>query len=120
MNRLPLDPAAAYGRRAGASRRTLGPGALALLAALLAGLVYLNALHNPFVYDDHVLVLQNPSIANVLDGRVIFFHSMTRPLTNFSYAIDYAIWGLQPFGYHVTNVLLHMLNVRRLCSACIR
>src|SRR4029077_961634 len=29
------------------------------------------------------------------------------PLTTLSYAIDYSFWKLDPFGYHLTNVLLH-------------
>jgi hypothetical protein len=36
---------------------------------------------------------------------------MTRPLVNASYAVDRALWGAGPFGFHLTSVLLHMLNV---------
>ena len=32
------------------------------------------------------------------------------PLAWLSYAIDYSIWGLEPAGYHLTNLLLHSLN----------
>ncbi|MCZ6767078.1 MAG: hypothetical protein O7D32_09125, partial [bacterium] len=32
-----------------------------------------------------------------------------RPVAVFSYSIDYAIWGLNPVGYHVTNLLIHAL-----------
>jgi tetratricopeptide (TPR) repeat protein len=80
-------------------------------AVLLSGLVYLNALHNPFVYDDHRLIEENRSIVNVLDLRAIVLHSITRPLVNLSYAIDRGAWGTAPFGFHVTNVVLHMVNV---------
>ncbi len=80
-------------------------------AALLGGVVYLNALHNPFVYDDHHTVVQNPSIASVTDVRAVVLGAVTRPIVNFSYALDRAVWGAGPFGFHVTNVLLHMLNV---------
>ncbi|QDG49938.1 tetratricopeptide repeat protein [Persicimonas caeni] len=31
-----------------------------------------------------------------------------RPLRHISYAIDYAVWGLRPFGYHLSNLLLHL------------
>jgi cytochrome c-type biogenesis protein CcmH/NrfG len=34
-----------------------------------------------------------------------------RPLVNVSYAVDRAVWAPEPFGFHLTNVLLHMLNV---------
>jgi hypothetical protein len=73
--------------------------------------VYLNALRNPFVYDDHHPVVENASIAHVTDLRAIVFGALTRPIVNFSYAADRAIWGARPLGFHVTNVLLHMLNV---------
>ena len=84
--------------------------ACATLAAL-AGLVYLNALHNLFVYDDHRMVVENLAIQHLFDLRAIVFHDASRPMVNFSYAIDRAIWGPAPFGFHLTNVLLHMLNV---------
>jgi len=82
-----------------------------LVAAALAGLLYLNALHNPFVYDDSHTVVANPSILTLTNIRAIVGHDMTRPLVNASYAVDRALWGAGPFGFHLTNVLLHMLNV---------
>lgn len=30
-----------------------------------------------------------------------------RPVTQLSFALDWAVWGLDPFGFHLTNVLLH-------------
>ena len=53
-------------------------------AVLLAGLVYLNSLHNPFVYDDSRSILDNrsltdPSVAGVL------LQNVARPLVNVSY-----------------------------------
>src|SRR5262245_4028608 len=80
-------------------------------AALLAGLVYLNALTNPFVYDDYHTVVENPSIRQLSNVRSIVLHSVTRPVVNFSYALDRAVWGPTPYGFHVTSVLLHCLNV---------
>src|SRR5690348_2457466 len=80
-------------------------------ALLLACLVYLNALHNPFVYDDHRLILANTSIEHLSNLRAIVLHEVTRPVVNLSYAIDYVFWGRNPFGYHLTNLLLHLLNI---------
>jgi len=80
-------------------------------AAALGGGLYINALHNPFVYDDFRTVVDNGSIASLRDISAIVLHDATRPLTNFSLAIDRAVWGVAPFGYHVTNLLLHVLNV---------
>jgi tetratricopeptide (TPR) repeat protein len=80
-------------------------------AALASALVYLNALHNPFVYDDYHLVVDNPAIRNISNFRAIVLNDMMRPVTNFSYAIDRAVWGPAPFGFHLTSLLLHSLNV---------
>src|SRR5438128_12620517 len=88
-------------------RRLLLGGA----AALLAGLVYLNALHNPFVYDDYRTIVDNVSVQSPGSFRAIVLHDITRPIVNLSYAADRALWGAQPFGFHVTSVILHMLNV---------
>ncbi|MBI4485734.1 MAG: tetratricopeptide repeat protein [Acidobacteria bacterium] len=79
--------------------------------ALLAGGLYLNALDNPFVYDDYHTVVANTSIQRVTNIRGIVLHDITRPIVNVSYAIDRAVWGTRPLGFHVTNVLVHMLNV---------
>jgi hypothetical protein len=43
--------------------------------------------------------------------RALLLHDVTRPVISVSYALDRAIWGAAPFGFHVTSVLLHMLNV---------
>jgi len=86
--------------------------ALACAAASLAGgLVYLNALHNPFIYDDFHMVVDNPSLLHPFDLRGLVLYRATRPLVNVSYAIDRALWGPAPFGFHVTSVILHMVNV---------
>jgi tetratricopeptide (TPR) repeat protein len=33
-----------------------------------------------------------------------------QPLTWISYALDHAFWGMDPFGYHLTNVIIHIAN----------
>jgi hypothetical protein len=80
-------------------------------AVLAGGLVYLNALHNPFVYDDFHTVVENPSLHSLANLPAIALYAVTRPLVNLSYAIDYAAWGKGPFGFHLTSLLLHILNV---------
>lgn len=87
------------------------PALCAALAAALAVAAYQNTFHNPFVFDDKTEIVENASIREMTDwGRILGF-SQTRPVVNFSYALDYATSELNPFGYHLTNVLLHALNV---------
>jgi hypothetical protein len=81
------------------------------IAVLAAGLVYLNALDNPFVYDDARTIVGNRSLVGPWNLRAVLLQNVSRPLVNVTYFVDRALWGPAPFGFHVTNVLLHMLNV---------
>jgi tetratricopeptide (TPR) repeat protein len=92
-------------RRQSSSARA--PLVAGLFVAALAAGVYLNALDNPFVYDDFFTVTGNPSIASAADPRWTLQFMPFRPVVNVSYAIDRALWGYRPFGYHLTSVLLH-------------
>jgi cytochrome c-type biogenesis protein CcmH/NrfG len=78
-----------------------------VLIGLLACLPYLNALNNPFVYDDHDTVVANASLVDLSNVRFLFLYSPFRPLVNLSYAIDRALWGYRPLGFHLTSILLH-------------
>ena len=64
-------------------------------------------------WDDDVYVLYN-DLLPAFDLAGIFTADTGanyHPLTLLSLAIDYQIWELEPFGYHLTNLLLHSLNV---------
>ena len=76
-------------------------------------------LDNDFVnYDDDKYVTGNLdlSLGFSLDGAIWAF-TETRishhwhPLTWISLALDYELWGMDPFGFHLTNLLLHGANV---------
>jgi hypothetical protein len=84
---------------------------IALTIATLGAAVYVNSLTNPFVYDDFRLIVENRALATPGDLTAVVWHDITRPLVNLSYAFDAAIWGIRPLGFHITNVLLHALNV---------
>ena len=84
---------------------------LGTAAALLAFVLYLNTLHNPWVFDDHRTILTNTSLASLADFRAVGLHDVTRPIVNLSYALDRHFSGTAPFGFHLTNVLLHVINV---------
>jgi protein O-mannosyl-transferase len=81
------------------------------VVTVLAVTGYLNALQNPFAYDDTREVVANASLADLANLGAIVRHNATRPIVNLSYAIDYAFWGLNPVGYHLTNIVLHAGNV---------
>ena len=75
-----------------------------------------NALENQFTnYDDDLYIYQNHRIKTLgLENIVwLFTHGYYRsyiPVTMISHAIDYAVWGLDPWGHHLTNVVIHSVN----------
>jgi tetratricopeptide (TPR) repeat protein len=91
-----------------------------LLFFLWGFLVYLNSFQNQFFWDDDDTIVKNVYIKswkflpnyfteNLIAGAGL--HSnYWRPLLLFSFSLDYKIWKLFPFGYHLTNTLLHILN----------
>lgn len=90
--------------------------AFAAAAALAAFLVYLPSLWNGFVnLDDPGYVYENPNIRSF--GLSFIRYAFTtivlsnwHPLTMVSYGLDYAVWGLDPFGYHLVNIIFHAAN----------
>jgi tetratricopeptide (TPR) repeat protein len=87
----------------------------ALIAASITTLVYLPALQNNFVnWDDDLYVLGNPYIKsmdlNFLRWMFSFQITMWVPLTRLSHALVYAVWGLNPMGHHLINIIFHVLN----------
>ncbi len=78
---------------------------------------YANALGNEFVYDDETLILLNDRITSfrhlhrVFTEDLFFDKEVTdfyRPLQTVTMMIDYRFWQLNPFGYHLTNLILHL------------
>ena len=70
--------------------------------------VYLNSLPNEFIFDDVPLV-QNS--LNVLKGGFWDLVTSYRPIRYLTYAFDYHIFGMNPWGFRLMNVLYHALTV---------
>jgi len=97
-----------------------------LFLLLLAGIclvIYFGYLGNGFIFDDNILVENNPFIKSARFLPNIFktgiyeywtgqqaYDRMYRPLQMFSYYLDYGLWGLNPSGFRLTNLILHLLN----------
>ena len=91
---------------------------------LLGLLCFANSLSNDFVYDDLSLIVDNPRIRSLTDFRGVWLSDwwypiegttyanprrdrLYRPLTLCTFALNYAVHELRPFGYHAFNVALH-------------
>jgi tetratricopeptide (TPR) repeat protein len=89
----------------------------ALLAVLLVGMVlaaYGPALRAGFIWDDDDYVTENP-LLHTPDGFERIWLSMDAPSQYFplvytAFRIEYGLWGLDPLGYHLINVLFHAAN----------
>jgi len=81
-----------------------------VLIAVACGLVYWTSLEAPFVFDDIHYIKHNVLLRDLsAPGQVVSFNP-ARALLLLSFAINWAISGLQTSGYHLTNVLIHMVN----------
>ncbi len=99
---------------------------VAAVVALLTFAVYLPALQNGFVeWDDGLYVYENTHIRS-FDLAFLkwaffdFYGSNWHPLTWVSHAVDYALWGLDPRGHHLSSILLHALNTFLLVALVFR
>ena len=94
--------------------------ALALLVTVCL-IVYFNSLDNGFVFDDRGTIVENKYVTKVIEHLPSFFTSSYfkiaeleasyRPVATFSYHLLYALFKLDPFGYHLGSLILHIINV---------
>lgn len=89
------------------------PLALAATAAALCLRGYLPALRGPFVYDDIFEIESNPALESPWDplrAMVSPGGFPSRPLPYYTFAVSRAIHGLDPLGWHLTNLAIHLVN----------
>jgi protein O-mannosyl-transferase len=105
----------------------LRPGvAAAIVVVVLA--CFLPALGSDFVlWDDDMNFTDNPSYRGLSPAHLrwmftTFHGGHWQPLSWMTLGLDYGLWGMNPLGYHLTNVLLHAVNallVYRLIAALV-
>jgi tetratricopeptide (TPR) repeat protein len=94
----------------------MGPHRNWWLGLLLVGgtlLVYLPVWHAGFIWDDDSFVVSNPLIHRAEGLRQFWFSTQPVdyfPLTSTMLWVEWRLWGANPLGYHVVNVLLHALS----------
>jgi tetratricopeptide (TPR) repeat protein len=77
-------------------------------------LAYGNSLHGPFIYDDIPNIVDNQAIRDILNIMIPSQEPTsagiyTRPVIQFSLAVNYAIGGDHVMGYHILNLAVHLL-----------
>lgn len=108
------------------SLRSRGQAKAILTVLLVAAIAKANTVAAVFAWDDENLIIENVHVRNLRRVPSFFapsywrHHHMAggevyRPIRLSSFALDYALWGLRPVGFHITNGLLHLLNVLLVC-----
>ena len=95
-----------------------------VLIIALGALVYVNSLGGEFIWDDISFVQDNEFIKDWSNAGRVFSgdvakslspggggvkYNFYRPLQILTYMLDYSLWGLEPFGYRLTNLIFHIL-----------
>ena len=89
---------------------------ISLLIILLA--IYSNSFYGEWHFDDYANIVDNPhiqiksfswpEIKHCMFG--VYQDRLTRPLSYFSFALNYKFGGMDVFGFHVVNFIIHYLS----------
>jgi protein O-mannosyl-transferase len=102
---------------------------LYIILAVLSFGVYANSLDNEFVFDDESVIVGYTPLQELSSIPKFFtaeegFHQVIgryyRPVVSTTYAVDFAIWGLKPSGFHLTNILIHTVTTLLLLSILLK
>lgn len=112
----PVDGGVLHRARTRVAAGVLNSWLIPCALAAVALLVFSPALLYGFVdWDDHTNLLENPSYRGLgwthirwMFGSTLMGHYI--PVTWLSFGLDYTLWGMNPFGYHLTNNLIHAAN----------
>ena len=102
--------------RAGLARLAFPERAIPLAIVLVVVAVFAVGLRNEFVqWDDYNNLVDNSHFRGLGWAQVRWMFTTTLmghyiPLTWLTFGLDYVIWGMQPAGYHFTNLVLHAAN----------
>jgi len=92
------------------------------LVVIATIIVYHNSLKAPFIFDDKAKIVNNPDIQQLsnLKTKLIYKYSEnnkvferndpSRPLVYLTFTLNYYFGKLNPFGYHLFNLIIHIFN----------
>jgi len=93
-------------------RRSFWIGAAFLALITLAA--YSSVFHAGFIWDDDDYVTNNPCLRSLSGLTEIWREPAASPqyypMVFTFFWIQFQLWGLNPFGYHLVNILLHIVN----------
>ena len=87
-----------------------------LVIIILISAIYSPSINGPFIFDDNINILTNTGIRiselsfDSIDKVLTASHLKERPVSNVSFALNYYFHQYNVFGYHLVNVIIHILN----------
>ncbi len=87
-----------------------GPWPALILIALVAAIIYSNIYHCPFVFDDERQIVEKVKIRDLTNYLPLKQLLNPRTIVSFTFALNYKFGELNVFGYHLINVLIHVIN----------
>jgi protein O-mannosyl-transferase len=92
--------------------------------ALSAAAVYWNSLAAPLIYDDRVWIAANPPVRRLGSIAAVLWPALPavrgRPVLSLSLALNHALGGENPWGYHLANLAIHILAALALFGIVVR
>ena len=90
---------------------------IVIVFAALGFLIYSNSFNGPFVFDDNLRIAKNPDIRlseltlkNILKAGFGKQSAKSRPIGNISFALNYYFHQYSVKGYHIVNIIIHILT----------
>ena len=81
-----------------------------IVIVLVAGVIYSNIYHCPFVFDDPPQIEEKVIIRDLANYFSFEAFLKPRPIVDLTFALNYRFGELTVFGYHLVNVLIHIIN----------
>lgn len=83
-----------------------------LLVAIFGVILYSNTFHVPFYFDDYDSIIDNPVVKNLQNYSHLpsLFNFNDRYLSYLTLALNYHFSALNPFGYHLVNIVIHVFS----------
>ena len=82
--------------------------------ALSTFLAYSNSFNSAFHFDDYSSIITHPYIKSMNNIPYFFYYNgsplISRPVTMATFAVNFAIGGLDPFSYHFMSFFIHLAN----------
>jgi hypothetical protein len=94
-------------------------------------IIYANSFGVGWISDDAHFIKSNPAVRSLSNAGSFFlnprattastsgYEGIYRPLRTLSFAVDYAIWGENPVGFHLTNFVLHFVSSVLVLLVCL-